>query len=402
MKPNVLQLVSSFRQGGSERQAAQITRMLHETGRYHVHVACLDREGALLDEVSRLGLGEVAEFRLGSFYNRNAVRQLRRFAQLLRERRIDIVQTYDFYTNVFGMTGARLASVPVRIAARRETEGVRTKAQKWTERRAFNLAHTIVANSEAVRRELIAVGVEPAKVVTIYNGMDTSRIAPISGLIREKVLDELGLPVEPHRRFVTIVANMHFDMKDQATFLRAARRVLREVPDAAFVLGGEGGLVESLRALSRELGLERDAFFIGRCARVADLLAVSTVCVLSSKGLEGFSNSIMEYMAAARPVVATDVGGAREAVAHGETGYIVRPTDDEEMAGRIISLLKDPEGAREMGARGLARVREKFSCEAQLAEIEKLYERLLSRGRGKKLARAGEGVRREVEVNVKP
>ncbi|HEV7843285.1 MAG TPA: glycosyltransferase, partial [Pyrinomonadaceae bacterium] len=205
MKPNVLQLVSSFRQGGSERQAVQISRMLHETGRYHVHVACLDREGVLLDEVLRLGLGEIPEFRLGSFYNRNAVRQLRRFAKMLRARRIDIVQTYDFYTNIFGMAGAWLARVPMRIAARRETEGIRTGAQKWAERRAFSLALTIVANSEAVRRELIEVGIEPGKIVTIYNGMDTSRVAPMSDLNREEVLKELGLPTSPRRRFVTVV-----------------------------------------------------------------------------------------------------------------------------------------------------------------------------------------------------
>ena len=396
MKPNVLQLVSSFRQGGSERQAVQITRMLHETGRYNVHVATLHRDGVMLEEVERLGLPEIQEFRLGSFYDRNAARQLKRFVRLLRERRIDVVQTYDFYTNVFGMAAAFIARVPARIAARRETEGIRTNAQKWVERRAFGLAHVVAANSEAVRRELMESGVPAEKVLTIYNGMDTTRVAPVADLNRAEVLAELGLPVEPARRFVTIVANMHFEMKDQATFLRAARRVREEVSDAAFVLAGEGALVENLRAQARELGLERDTFFTGRCARVRDLLAISTVCVVSSKGLEGFSNSITEYMAAARPVVATDVGGAREAVVHGETGYIVRPTDDEEMARRIISLLKDPEGASLMGLRGLERVREKFSCEAQLAAIEKLYERLLQGERGQLAAQAN--VRSEVEV----
>ena len=396
MKPNVLQLVGSFRQGGSERQAVQVARLLHESGRFHVHVACLEREGVLLKEAERLGLEEIPEFRLGSFYDRNAVRQLKRFARYLRERRIEVVQTYDFYTNVFGMAGATLARIPARIAARRETEGVRTSAQKWTERRAFNLAHIIVANSEAVRREVIKSGVRPGKIVTIYNGMDRARVAPRDSLNRWKVLEELGLPKETAQRpFVTIVANMHHAMKDQATFLRAARRVRDEVEDAAFVLAGEGELTESLRAQARELGLERDAFFIGRCARVADLLAVSSVCVLSSKGVEGFSNSIIEYMAAARPVVATDVGGAREAVVDGETGYIIRPTDDEEMARRIISLLKDPQHARTMGERGLRVVKEKFSCEAQLASIEQLYERLLAKGRKRSSGKSELNAQRE-------
>jgi L-malate glycosyltransferase len=99
---------------------------------------------------------------------------------------------------------------------------------------------------------------------------------------------------------------------------------------------------------------------------------------LSSKGVEGLSNSILEYMAAARPVVATDVGGARDAIVEGETGYIVPPEDDEAMARRIVSLLREPERARTMGESGLRVVKEKFSCEAQVDRLENLYEELLA------------------------
>jgi glycosyltransferase involved in cell wall biosynthesis len=113
---------------------------------------------------------------------------------------------------------------------------------------------------------------------------------------------------------------------------------------------------------------------------VSDLLAISDVCVLSSTA-EGFSNSILEYMAAARPVVATNVGGAREAVGEGETGYLVEAGDDETMAASILLLLKDPEAARRMGERGRQVVLKKFSCEAQLERTGALYEQLLTRAR---------------------
>src|SRR5204863_3404557 len=138
------------------------------------------------------------------------------------------------------------------------------------------------------------------------------------------------------------------------------KRVHEAVPEAAFVLAGEGRLTDSLRALAAELGLERDAFFIGRCRRIAELLAVSDVCVLSSTA-EGFSNSILEYMAAARPVVATDVGGAREAIVDSQTGYLVRSDDDAAMSERIVALLRDPSLARAMGKRGRHVIEEKFS-----------------------------------------
>lgn len=371
-------MVGSFNQGGSERQAVQVTRLLRESGRYDVHLACLDAEGPMLDEARSL-VGDVPSFPLTSFYDRNMAAQLRRFARHLREHRISLVQTYDFYTNVFGMLGAALARVPARVAAKRETDGMRTRAQKFVERRAFQLAHAIAANSDAVGRELVRDGVPARKVVTVYNGIDTSRVRPLADFDREETLGSLGLPRDGARRFVTVVANMRHPVKDQATFLRAARSVRERVPEAAFVLAGEGGLVEHYRALAAELGLAEHAFFTGRCARVTELLAVSDVCVLSSRGVEGFSNSIAEYMAAARPVVATDVGGAGEAVADGETGFVVPPGDDASMAARITELLTDRERARAMGERGLKRVTDKFSCEAQLARVEELYARLLGR-----------------------
>ena len=379
MKPNVLLFIDSFAQGGTERQVVQLARLLKESGRYHIHLACLSGEGVLRAEAERLGFTDIPEFPLTSFYDRNMLVQLRRCAALIREREIDIVETHDFYTNIFGMTAATLARRRhgARIASRRETDGTKTRKQKWVQQRAFKLADAIVANAEAVRRELIRDGVEAAKIQTIYNGMDTSRVAPRPDLRRADALALLGLPTDGERRFVSIVANMRHANKDQATFLRAARRVSEVVPEAAFVLAGEGGLRESLVALAAELGLAERAFFPGRCAHVPELLAVSEVCVLSSNGTEGFSNSIIEYMAAARPVVATDIGGAREAVVEGETGYIIRPGDEVALAERILSLLGDPERARRMGERGLQVVKEKFSCAAQVENVENLYERLL-------------------------
>lgn len=378
MKPNVLQLIGSFNQGGSERQAVQLARLLHESGRYRVHVACLDGGGPLRSEVERPGFGDITEFPLTSFYDRNMVTQLRRFARYLHEREIDVLHTHDFYTNIFGMAGGTFArAAAVRIASRRETGGMRSRVQKFAQHHAFGRAHAIVVNSEAVRKELIAEGVSLDKLKTIYNGIDLKRMTPSGDLDREKTLAQLGLADATSRRLVTIVANMRHDVKDHRTFLRAAKRVRSEVEDSAFVLAGEGELMEPLRAFASAQGLDRDTFFIGSCERVADLLRVSEVCALSSTH-EGFSNSIIEYMAASRPVVVTDVGGACEAVINGETGYVVPSGDDEEMAVRIVSLLRDPTRGAEMGRHGRHVVEENFTCEAQLARTEDLYEELLA------------------------
>ncbi len=377
MSFHVLQLIGSFHQGGSERQAVQLTRLLNEDGRCRVHLATLDESGLLRGDAERLGLGDIPKFPLTSFYDANFIKQVRRFVALLREREIEVVHTHDFYTNVFGMIGATLAGVPVRIASKRETLGMRSRAQAFVQRGAFKLAHHVVVNAEAVRRQLVAEGVRTEKITTVYNGLDMSRVTPPGNLSRAETLANFALPTDESLRFVTIVANLRHDVKDHPTFLRAARRVRQEMPDARFVLAGEGELDGRLRALASELGIERDVFFMGRCERVAELLSISDVCVLSSKA-EGFSNSILEYMAAARPVVVTDVGGAREAVADGETGYIVPVGDDEVMAARIVSLLRDRERAGAMGERGRRVVAQKFSCEAQLQQTLGLYEKLLA------------------------
>jgi len=391
--PNVLQLIPTFDQGGTERQAVQLARLLHESGRCRVSVACLKRGGVLQPEVERLGLGEIEEFPLTSFHDPNFARQLRRFASYLRAREVDVVQTHDFYTNVFGITGARLAGVPARVASKRETGGMRSRAQRFVERQVFRLASAVLVNSEAVGRRLKEEGFAASKLVTVYNGLDARRVAVPAGWNRAEALAALGLPRDESRRFVTIVANLRHEVKDIPTFLRAAARVRAAMAEADFVVAGEGPLVEPLRALAAELGIADGVFFIGRCARVADLLAASSVCVLSSKA-EGFSNSILEYMAAARPVVATDVGGAREAVVEGETGHLVAPGDEVALATRLVSLLGDPARARAMGEAGRRVVEQKFSCGAQLENTLSLYEGLLARTRREELRPAGSAQRK--------
>jgi L-malate glycosyltransferase len=375
LKPAVLQLIDSFHQGGSERQALQLTRLLAEGGKFRVHLACLSTEGSLRATIEDLDLGEIPSFPLHSFYDANAVRQLRRFVQWLKSSHIDILHTHDFYTNVFGMAAGAVARLPVRVASMRETAGMRTSTQKKVQQVAYSLAHHVVANSNAVKQTLISDGTPAERVTVIYNGLDSARLTPLV-TSRSEILSLLKVKIDGNRRFISIVANMRHEVKDYPMLLRAARKVVEAEPEAAFLLAGEGKLTDSLRALAVELGIEESTCFLGRCERVAELLNISEICVLSSKA-EGFSNAILEYMAAGRPVVVTDVGGASELVIEGETGYRVASGDDVAMASRIISLLRDPARAKTMGEYGKQVVKEKFSCEAQLARTEELYERLL-------------------------
>ena len=328
-----------------------LLRSLCADATFDVFAATLNKEGVLLDEAESIGLPEIPEFKLTSFFNANFVRQVRLCAAYLRDNEIDLVHTHDFYTNIFGMAAASLAGVGARVASKRETGGMRSASQEFVEKLAFGRAKAIVVNSEAVRTHLLERGIDAARINVIYNGLDVGRFEQIDD-DRPAVCAKFGLPCEA--RFITLVANLRHEVKNVPMLLRAAKTIADSVPDVHFVIAGEGELEIELRRMATDLGVAERVTFIGRCTDVPSLLAASYACVLTSTA-EGFSNSILEYMAAGKPVVATMVGGAAEAVVDGETGYLV-PTDDAaSMAERLVTLLSDGEMSLRFGAAGFRR-----------------------------------------------
>jgi glycosyltransferase involved in cell wall biosynthesis len=375
LRKRILQFIGSFNQGGTERQALNLTSMLKNEGSLDVYAATLDGDGVLKSEAAELGLDEIPEFRLTSFYNANFVRQVRRCAEYLSENKIDLVHTHDFYTNVFGMAAASLAGVPVRIASKRETTGVRSRGQEFVEKIAFSRADVVVANSEAVRHHLIGSGIDPCKVRIVHNGIDIGRFDERPG-DRPEICRSLGLPLNGNAHFVTLVANLRHEVKNVPMLLRAAKRIVDNRGDTHFVVAGEGELEAGLREMADNLGIFDRVHFIGRCMDVPGLLNASYACVMTSDA-EGFSNSILEYMAAAKPVVATGVGGAGEVIQNGSTGYIVAVNDDEAMAERLIDLFDNEAKAAAFGKSGRDIVRDRFSAQSQLENTLDLYHSIL-------------------------
>jgi len=377
VKKRVLHLVGSFHQGGTERQAVALVRSLVADATFEIYVATLNKEGVLLDEIEKLNLSEILEYKLTSFYNANFVNQVRSCFSYLRKNKIDIIHTHDFYSNVFGMAAATLARVPVKIASKRETGGMRSRSQEFVERIAFSRADRIVANSNAGRRYLIGRDVSPNKIQVIYNGLDLSWFENPSETPAPS-LPGLSLPSAENAKIVTVVANLRHPVKNIPMLLRAAKQVVENVANAHFMIAGEGEMENELKNLASELGVAKDVHFIGRCTDVPALLAASDICVLTSTN-EGFSNSILEYMAAGKPVVATNVGGAAEAIIDGETGYLVASDDDVALAAKLIELLGEREKADTMGLRGKEVAKGKFSLGSQLSKTLELYHNCLSK-----------------------
>jgi L-malate glycosyltransferase len=377
MRKNVLQLIGSFHQGGSERQAVQLTQLLQDDKTFRVFVGCLDKDGPLQDELDGFDPSEIQEFKLTSFRDVNFVRQVERCARYISINKIDVIHTHDFYTNIFGMCAAYWAGVPGRVASKRETFS-KTQTQMLVERQAFRLATRVLANAEAVKTFLIDSGVPENKIAVIYNGIDFVRVASPCHERMER-LEVLGFPIDTGIKVVTIVANLRSDVKNHRMFLRMAKQVVDSCPEAVFVIAGEGELTDSLKTFAADLGIRKQIFFVGACRHIGDLLSVSDVCVLTSRS-EGFSNAILEYMSAAKPVVATRVGGATEVVVDGESGFLVESDDDAAMADKVITLLQNRELAEKLGAHGLKIIKEKFSLDRQLMETLELYDVVFKNG----------------------
>ena len=222
---------------------------------------------------------------------------------------------------------------------------------------------------------LIEQGVPGSRIEVIYNGVEVNNFETEPS-DRARITDDLGLPRSPNTRYVTLVANLHLEVKNQSMLLRAVTPILAKHPDTHFIIAGEGRLKNDLERQADELRISDHVHFIGHCSSIPDLLRISFTGVLTSNA-EGFSNAILEYMAAALPVVATDVGGAREVIVDGDSGFVVAVNDSDALGDRLIWLLDNVPIAEEMGRKGRAIVQEEFSPDAQLKKTVQVYDRLL-------------------------
>lgn len=249
------------------------------------------------------------------------------------------------------------------------------------ERRLHRRMDALVGNSRAVVRDLLDEGAPADRVRLIYNGIDAARFAAGSAR-RERRLalrSELGLPDDSV--VVTCVANL-FPYKGHADIIDALALLGRGPAGRTTLLlaGRDAGARALLEARAAQSGLMASIRFLGERSDVPDLLAASDIGVLASHE-EGFSNAVLEGMAAGLPMVVSDVGGNAEAVADGECGYVVPPRDPAALALALGALIDDQGRRRVMGDAARRRVVAAFSLDACVADYEALYEELWDRRR---------------------
>jgi glycosyltransferase involved in cell wall biosynthesis len=347
--------LSRFEPGGTERQMIELLRRL-DRRRWLVHLACFEKTGAWFERAAEAA-ASVGAFPVTSFRNIHIAGHLVRFSRWCRERDIAVVHTTEMPSNIFGLPGAALARVPVRIGSRREVNASRTRLDLATQRAAYGFAHTIVANSRAAADRLLLERVPSRKVTVIPNGLD---------------LDLFKEPApRPVLRKVVVVANLRAE-KGHEVLIDAAADVLRRFPDARFEIVGTGPELDRLVARSRAGDVANAFEFLGHREDVTARLMAADIFVLPSRS-EAFPNSVLEAMAAGLPIVASGVGGIPELMDNGRTGLLVRPGDPKELADRLCDLMTDPARAATLGAAARAEARSCYSFDRMVAAFEGLY-----------------------------
>jgi sugar transferase (PEP-CTERM/EpsH1 system associated) len=342
-----------------------------DPGRIQPIIVCLRHQ---TEEARQLLAGTIPVFELRKSPGRNW-RLIVRLAALFRQQRVDIVHSHNWSTFLYSVAAARLAGVPAAI------HGEHGKDDTLPDRRRM-LASRFLARGVgrvcAVSRDLADEvardwRVPRERVAWIPNGVDLDAFTSRDPIAR--IREDLG--IEPANRVVMNTGGFR-SIKDHPMLFRAFARVHRNNPDARLVMVGSGDARDPRAGLDRlaaELGIEGAVRFAGIRRDVPRLLRVCDVYVNSSR-FEGMSNTILEAMAAGKPVVATAVGGNPELVAEGVSGFLVPAGEDEAMAARIEELLRDPSLRERMGAAGRARIETRHSMASMVRAYSDLYEEL--------------------------
>ncbi len=369
----VAHVIHDLRLGGTERRLLAVLAGL-DRGRFDPLLVCIDGLGPLADEARSLG---IEPFVLGRSH-RLDMRGLPRLARMLRREGVKVAHGWLSLANVFVRVAGPAGDVMVRVASEggavTTTSAARSRRDALIDRALDPLTHAYVANSEAVAASLLRKDLPREKVVVIPNGVAV--LEPLGAGERTRLRAELGASGDD--TLAGMAARLDPGFKDHETFLLSVAALAREGRPVRAAILGDGPGRGSLERLAVELGIADRVLFTGFRRDAAHLFGALDVSVLLTYA-EGFSNVVLESMAAGVPLLTTDIPPNREAVENGIHGLLVPIRDVGATTAALGRLLDDGALAAGLGAAARARALEHFSLEAQAESTMALYERLLEK-----------------------
>ncbi len=363
----VLQLIDGLKIGGAEVLLRDLVFGLREAG-YQVSVG-YSTPGPIQEAIDAMGISLTRLPRI----MRVDPGLLMGICRLIRRERPQIVHTHLFKSDFHGRFAARLCGVPVIVSTVHNIDAwARWAPLGYLYGLTSHLSDRIIAVSDEVRDfQIRHTGTPALKIITINNGVDISMFENQSER-RMSIRKELNLA--PSVPVIGIIGRLE-PQKDHKTFLQAAVSIKSVLPEAHFLIVGDGSLREELKLRAHALGLLPSVIFCGIRKDIPDLLAAMDLLVFSSRW-EGLPVALLEGMASGLPIVSTAVGGIPGAVAGNQTALLVPPENPGELAKACLTVLQDRELARRLGTAGRNRVIEKYSIQTMISRTIELYENL--------------------------
>lgn len=369
----VVHWVYDLIRGGTEGQCARIAMGLAKQGLPH-RVAVFRRQGFFLAPVEA-ACGPVREVPIRHLARIATVIEVVRFAKWLRQERVDILHAWDADAAIFGQFAAQWSGVKL-VTSRRDLGQIYPWHKMVLMRRADRMAMRVVANAEAVRDHFIPQGLPADKIEVVPNLLDLDEF---DAQFQSPFPQAGRLPAG--RRLVVV---NRLDPEKQTELLITALPLVRKaIADAVLIVAGDGREMPMLRQKAVDAGVAGAVCFLGEVNDVPALLRLCEVGALVPNRNEGLSNTILEYMAAGLPVLATDCGGNRELVGDGETGRLVAMgASPNDVAETWVALLRNRDEVAAMGRRGRAVVQRAHAPGVVQDAFLRFYERACARGDG--------------------
>lgn len=366
----VVFLITDLLIGGAERALTRTAVGLSKHG-YNVSVAYLYEAAPMAEVLKNAGVS-VINLKMRNKFN---VTAFWRFYRLLRYEQPQILHTYMFHADLMGRLVGRLAGVPIIISSRRNIN-IGGQLREVINRFTVRLSDVTTAVCDQVRKtEIKQAGVEPERVVRIYNGVEIEKFQQVE---KNEIANlKQALSISPDDMVLGMVSSFR-EQKGYSFLIQAMVEIISAFPRVKLLLVGDGVLREHIEKIVKTAGLTNAVIFTGIRRGIPDILSAMDIFVLSSLW-EGMPNVVLEAMAAGLPVIATSVGGIPEAVIDGQTGLLVPPGNTGALAKAVIDLLNNPERASEMGLAGKKRADEFFSVSAMIGNTEALYEKWIQK-----------------------
>jgi glycosyltransferase involved in cell wall biosynthesis len=368
-KIRILSFVGSLRSGGKERRLVELLSYLKSKDNYQLMVV-LKHDEIYYPTFFDLGISYQV---LKKKWLKKDPTLFYQFYKICKKYKPDIIHVWGRMPAFYSIPTSIINNIPI---VNSQITSAPPRINKWAfiniiNKINFYFSRIVLLNSKA---GLDAYSIRGRKYKVVYNGINLSRFSVRSSINHIKLQYGINTPYT-----VGMVANIS-PKKDHERLLLTAKQIKLFREDVTFLLIGENKDTKQINKLKEIAAGENNIIFTGRINNVEDLVNICDICVLfTNAGVhgEGISNSILEYMALGKPVIANDAGGTKEIVYNERNGYLISNESPEQIAIMINDLLNNHEKRRIMGETGRNIVKESFTIEKMGSEFEYIYKDVL-------------------------